>query len=111
MQGEQEELQSQCGHEPRLPSGHRVVRRTGIDKRLLLKNETIRLPFHVLYWATRLLNVLEVIAPFKHFNKLREFVQMKLPPGFPVKLGRRDGTTPSTPAASESVSECAPSTR
>ncbi|KAJ8353012.1 hypothetical protein AAFF_G00122000, partial [Aldrovandia affinis] len=35
-----------------------------------------------------LLNVLEVIAPFKHFNKLREFVQMKLPPGFPVKLGR-----------------------
>nr|XP_057922468.1 ankyrin repeat domain-containing protein 13C-like isoform X2 [Doryrhamphus excisus] len=33
-----------------------------------------------------LLNVLEVVAPFKHFNKLREFVQMKLPPGFPVKL-------------------------
>uniref|UniRef100_A0A8C7GX88 Ankyrin repeat domain-containing protein 13C-like n=1 Tax=Oncorhynchus kisutch TaxID=8019 RepID=A0A8C7GX88_ONCKI len=33
-----------------------------------------------------LLNVLEVIAPFKHFNKLREFVQLKLPPGFPVKL-------------------------
>ncbi|XP_053205259.1 ankyrin repeat domain-containing protein 13C-like [Panonychus citri] len=33
-----------------------------------------------------LLNVLEVIAPFKHFRKLREFVQMKLPPGFPVKL-------------------------
>ncbi|XP_076309194.1 ankyrin repeat domain-containing protein 13C-like isoform X2 [Tachypleus tridentatus] len=33
-----------------------------------------------------LLNVLEVIAPFKHFNKLREFVQMKLPPGFPVKI-------------------------
>ncbi|XP_009421626.1 ankyrin repeat domain-containing protein 13C isoform X2 [Pan troglodytes] len=34
----------------------------------------------------KLLNVLEVVAPFKHFNKLREFVQMKLPPGFPVKL-------------------------
>ncbi|RWS28501.1 ankyrin repeat containing protein-like protein, partial [Leptotrombidium deliense] len=33
-----------------------------------------------------LLNVLEVIAPFKHFNKLREFVEMKLPPGFPVKI-------------------------
>ncbi|XP_054275927.1 ankyrin repeat domain-containing protein 13C-A-like isoform X2 [Macrosteles quadrilineatus] len=33
-----------------------------------------------------LLNVLEVITPFKHFNKLREFVQMKLPPGFPVKI-------------------------
>ncbi|XP_036203227.1 ankyrin repeat domain-containing protein 13C isoform X2 [Myotis myotis] len=36
-----------------------------------------------------ILNVLEVIAPFKHFNKLREFVQMKLPPGFPVKLERK----------------------
>ncbi|XP_066995161.1 ankyrin repeat domain-containing protein 13C isoform X2 [Anabrus simplex] len=33
-----------------------------------------------------LLNVLEVIAPFKHFSKLREFVLMKLPPGFPVKI-------------------------
>lgn len=33
-----------------------------------------------------LLNLLEVIAPFKHFNKLREFVAMKLPPGFPVKV-------------------------
>uniref|UniRef100_A0A8C6WG09 Ankyrin repeat domain 13C n=1 Tax=Neogobius melanostomus TaxID=47308 RepID=A0A8C6WG09_9GOBI len=31
-----------------------------------------------------LLNVLEVVAPFKHFNKLREFVQMKLPPDIPV---------------------------
>ncbi|KAG8035497.1 hypothetical protein G9C98_006943 [Cotesia typhae] len=33
-----------------------------------------------------LLNVLEVTAPFKHFGKLRQFVQMKLPPGFPVKI-------------------------
>ncbi|XP_064476536.1 ankyrin repeat domain-containing protein 13C-like [Ornithodoros turicata] len=33
-----------------------------------------------------LLNVLEGIAPFRHFNKLREFVKMKLPPGFPVKI-------------------------
>ncbi|KAG1714349.1 Ankyrin repeat domain-containing protein 13C [Nymphon striatum] len=33
-----------------------------------------------------LLNVLEVIAPFKHFSKIRDFVQMKLPPGFPVKF-------------------------
>lgn len=35
----------------------------------------------------RLLNLLEVITPFKHFKKLREFVQMKLPAGFPVKIG------------------------
>ncbi|CAB4007024.1 Hypothetical predicted protein [Paramuricea clavata] len=33
-----------------------------------------------------LLNVLEVIAPFKHFDKLKEFVSMKLPPGFPVRV-------------------------
>lgn len=33
-----------------------------------------------------LLNVLEVIAPFKHFSKLREFVKLKLPSGFPVKI-------------------------
>lgn len=33
-----------------------------------------------------LLNILEVIAPFKHINKLREFVTLKLPPGFPVKV-------------------------
>jgi len=36
-----------------------------------------------------LLNVFEVMAPFKHFQKLREFVRMKLPPGFPVKIGKR----------------------
>ncbi|GBP46360.1 Ankyrin repeat domain-containing protein 13C [Eumeta japonica] len=33
-----------------------------------------------------LLNVLEVIAPIKHFVKLREFVAMKLPKGFPVRI-------------------------
>lgn len=33
-----------------------------------------------------LLDVLEVVAPVKHFRKLREFVEMKLPPGFPVKV-------------------------
>lgn len=33
-----------------------------------------------------LLNVLEVIAPFKHFSKLRDFITFKLPTGFPVKV-------------------------
>eukprot|EP00794_Sanderia_malayensis_P008139 gene8139-9009_t len=33
-----------------------------------------------------LLNVLEVIAPSKHFSKLKEFISMKLPIGFPVKI-------------------------
>lgn len=34
-----------------------------------------------------ILKVLEVVAPFKHFNKLKEFVAMKLPAGFPVRIG------------------------
>lgn len=33
-----------------------------------------------------LLDVLEVIAPFKQFSKLRDFMQTKLPSGFPVKI-------------------------
>jgi hypothetical protein len=37
-----------------------------------------------------LLNILEVVTPFKHLKKLREFVTMKLPPGFPVKIGESD---------------------
>ena len=40
----------------------------------------------------RLLDILEVIAPYKHFHKLRQFVDMKLPPGFPVKLGKKYNT-------------------
>ena len=37
-----------------------------------------------------LLNVLEVVAPFKHFKKLNEFVRLNLPPGFPVKIGKSE---------------------
>lgn len=33
-----------------------------------------------------LLDILEVVAPFKQFAKLREFVEVKLPNGFPVKI-------------------------
>lgn len=36
-----------------------------------------------------LLSVLEIIQPFKQFKKLKEFIQMKLPPGFPVKIGMK----------------------
>ena len=34
-----------------------------------------------------LLNVLEVVSPFKHFQKLKRFVELNLPEGFPVKIG------------------------
>ena len=33
-----------------------------------------------------LLSILEVMAPFKHFSKLKDFINMKIPPGFPVKV-------------------------
>ncbi|BFY99500.1 hypothetical protein BsWGS_02540 [Bradybaena similaris] len=33
-----------------------------------------------------LLDVLEVVAPFKQFQKLRDFMTSKLPPGFPVRI-------------------------
>ena len=34
-----------------------------------------------------LLDVLEVVAPFKQFQKLRDFMTSKLPEGFPVQIG------------------------
>ena len=33
-----------------------------------------------------LLDILEIAAPFKHLNKLRRFCQVRLPPGFPVRI-------------------------
>ena len=39
----------------------------------------------------QLLDILEVIVPYKHFHKLRQFVNVKLPPGFPVKLSEWEG--------------------
>uniref|UniRef100_A0A0N5AX81 ANK_REP_REGION domain-containing protein n=1 Tax=Syphacia muris TaxID=451379 RepID=A0A0N5AX81_9BILA len=33
-----------------------------------------------------LLDILEVVAPFKHLSKLRDFCEVRLPPGFPVKI-------------------------
>lgn len=62
-----------------------------------LKNLFLKFMLKILYFSTNkcqdfplskamLLDVLEVVAPVKHFSKLREFVEMKLPPGFPVKV-------------------------
>ena len=41
----------------------------------------------VFVFFSRVLKVLEVVAPFKHFSKLKDFVAMKLPAGFPVRIG------------------------
>uniref|UniRef100_A0A915Q5S7 ANK_REP_REGION domain-containing protein n=1 Tax=Setaria digitata TaxID=48799 RepID=A0A915Q5S7_9BILA len=35
-----------------------------------------------------LLDILEIVAPFKHFDKLRCFCKVRLPPGFPVRVGK-----------------------
>ena len=37
---------------------------------------------------SRILSILNVIAPAKHFQKMKDFVSMKLPSGFPVKVGK-----------------------
>lgn len=53
-----------------------------MDKYSLLFFQSSDFPLSV----DMLLNVLEVIAPFKHFSKLRDFITLKLPTGFPVKV-------------------------
>ncbi|KAF0300336.1 Ankyrin repeat domain-containing protein 13C [Amphibalanus amphitrite] len=50
------------------------------------KNATLAMSQEFPLTVSMLLDVLDVIAPFKHFSKLKQFVECKLPPGFPVKL-------------------------
>lgn len=67
-------------------------RYTGLGRELVYKESTKN--FHATVAMSddfplsvdMLLNVLEVVAPFRHFSKLREFVALKLPSGFPVKI-------------------------
>ena len=35
-----------------------------------------------------LIDILEIVAPLKHMNKMRKFCECKMPPGFPVRLGK-----------------------
>jgi hypothetical protein len=41
----------------------------------------------IFFLICSLLDVLEVVAPFKQFQKLRDFMTSKLPEGFPVQIG------------------------
>ena len=34
------------------------------------------------------MDLLELMAPMKHFSKLRDFLNNKLPQGFPIKVGQ-----------------------
>ena len=61
----------------------------GVHEILCTNVYTLNIKAHnVMTLSFRLLDILEVIAPYKHFHKLRQFVDLKLPPGFPVKLGK-----------------------
>ena len=63
-----------------------------IGRPILLKQD--KKPLKANIWMTEdfpvkveiLLSILEVMAPFKHFNKLKDFINMKIPSGFPVKV-------------------------
>jgi len=64
------------------PLGRRVIAKTSSKQFKATVAMSEDFPMKV----EMLLAVLEVIAPqFKHFNKLRDFVALKLPPGFPIQ--------------------------
>ncbi|XP_064624930.1 ankyrin repeat domain-containing protein 13C-like isoform X2 [Lineus longissimus] len=65
---------------PNLGRNQRLKRTSKSFKATLAMSETFPMTVEVL------MDVLEVIAPFKHFNKLRDFMLTRLPPGFPVKI-------------------------
>jgi len=72
---------SQQGSHPQI--GRKVVSKTSSKKFQATVAMSEDFPMKV----EMLLAVLEVIAPqFKHFQKLRDFVKMKLPPGFPIQV-------------------------
>ena len=76
-----EYIQSPAGQHPVLGRASKCKESSRAFKATVAMSEDFPLTVEML------LNVLEVIAPqFKHFQKLRDFIEMKLPPGFPVKV-------------------------
>ncbi|KAK7605067.1 hypothetical protein V9T40_006253 [Parthenolecanium corni] len=57
-----------------------------IKEQLISVKTTIGMSKELPLPVNQFVKILEILAPFKHFNKLREFLGMKLPEGFPVKL-------------------------
>ncbi|VDM45284.1 unnamed protein product [Toxocara canis] len=68
------------GLAPPLGRAQVVKQNTKTFKALIAMSEEFPLSVDVL------LDILEIVAPFKHLNKLRRFCQVRLPPGFPVRL-------------------------
>ncbi|KAK7605068.1 hypothetical protein V9T40_006254 [Parthenolecanium corni] len=63
-----------------------LARPTLIKEQLISVKTTIGMSKELPLPVNQFVKILEVLAPFKQFNKLREFMSMKLPEGFPVKL-------------------------
>ncbi|KAK7605065.1 hypothetical protein V9T40_006251 [Parthenolecanium corni] len=57
-----------------------------IKEQLISVKTTIGMSKELPLPVNQFVKILEVLAPFKQFNKLRELIDMKLPEGFPVKL-------------------------
>ena len=46
------------------------------------------LPYHVLFFDLQVLPIIDLMAATNpHFRKLKEFITLQLPAGFPVKIG------------------------
>ncbi|GMT13736.1 hypothetical protein PFISCL1PPCAC_5033, partial [Pristionchus fissidentatus] len=68
------------GAPPPLGRAHLLKQNTKQFKALIGMSDDFPLGVDVL------LDILEIVAPFKHLNKLRRFCDARLPPGFPVRL-------------------------
>ncbi|KAI1705422.1 hypothetical protein Ddc_15747 [Ditylenchus destructor] len=75
-----EEYKNWSGGRP--PLGRTPVEKTNSKefKAVIAMSQDFPLPVSVL------VDILEIVSPFKHIGKLRDFCQARLPPGFPVKL-------------------------
>ncbi|VDK78296.1 unnamed protein product [Onchocerca ochengi] len=76
----EEYINAAAGLAPSLGRTHVVKQTEKKFKALVAMAEDFPLSVDVL------LDILEIVAPFKHFDKLRCFCNMRLPPGFPVRV-------------------------
>ncbi|KAL3994333.1 GPCR-chaperone family protein [Acanthocheilonema viteae] len=76
----EEYINAAAGLAPSLGRTHVLKQNTKKFKALIAMAEDFPLSIDVL------LDIFEIVAPFKHFDKLRCFCKMRLPPGFPVRV-------------------------
>lgn len=76
----EEYITAASGNPPPLGRPQIIKQTTKSFKAVIAMSEEFPLSVDVL------LDILEMVAPFKHLNKLRRFCQARLPPGFPVRV-------------------------